>query len=554
MDARDRRLAVLLVAAGLLVQLPTLLWGMPGTKAINNAMRILDGEVPYRDFWTMYAPGHFYLVAALFKVFGVHAWVPGIAAQLLIAIDGALLFVITRHLGLPRRFAVLVGAAFVGLHWGLKEVTTYETVLLFLLLALDRFVAYAQGRGSAHLVAAGILCGAGAWFKHDVSFHVAFGAVVGLSAGWLLASGRRPDGWVPPGALMMRVAGGAVAAALPVIALLAWKAGPDAWRDLIVFPATEFRAVRGEAYPPLLPDWRGLAAWIRSPLDLGQTAAVSAGLAKWVQANVPQVAFVIGALVLVRHRRRLGPDVAALTALILATMVLFWASAHVQQNTNFSTLWIFSVLLGTLAWVRGGLKPRTRAAVASLFVVATLAFLVRPVRHVAEIVVFWPDHAVMDFPPVAGIRVPRPNYEFIQPIVSFIREHVPESEPIYAGLMRHDVPVISNQNFYFLAGRRIASRYNEIHPGFVDLESVQREIIDDLERQNVRCAVLWEFGWPKPLMDAILADRRRKIPGIGATLLDEYFRREFQEVARYGEYVLVWRKGGPIPPPAAKPS
>jgi hypothetical protein len=57
MDTCDRRLAVLLVAAGLIVQLPALLWGVPNGKAINNALRILAGDVPYRDFWTMYAPG-----------------------------------------------------------------------------------------------------------------------------------------------------------------------------------------------------------------------------------------------------------------------------------------------------------------------------------------------------------------------------------------------------------------------------------------------------------------------------------------------------------------
>ena len=81
-----------------------------------------------------------------------------------------------------------------------------------------------------------------------------------------------------------------------------------------------------------------------------------------------------------------------------------------------------------------------------------------------------------------------------------------------------------------------------------DLEPVQREIIADLERLQVRCAILWDFGWPRSYMDQILARRRQQIPGIGATLLDEYFRREFETVGRYGEYVLVWRKGIPMPP------
>src|ERR1700741_5207936 len=37
---------------------------------LQGGQRILDGQVPYRDFFSFYTPGAFYLIAALFKVFG----------------------------------------------------------------------------------------------------------------------------------------------------------------------------------------------------------------------------------------------------------------------------------------------------------------------------------------------------------------------------------------------------------------------------------------------------------------------------------------------------
>jgi hypothetical protein len=51
----------------------------------------------------------------------------------------------------------------------------------------------------------------------------------------------------------------------------------------------------------------------------------------------------------------------------------------------------------------------------------------------------------------------------------------------------------------------------------------------------------------------MLEYRRRHIPELGSTLLDRYFADNFQEVARFGEYVLVWRKGIPMPPPPLPP-
>ena len=40
--------------------------------AVLNATRIMDGDVPYKDFWTIYPPGQYYVIAAIFKTFGTN--------------------------------------------------------------------------------------------------------------------------------------------------------------------------------------------------------------------------------------------------------------------------------------------------------------------------------------------------------------------------------------------------------------------------------------------------------------------------------------------------
>jgi hypothetical protein len=531
----------------MLVQLPGLFWDIPDGKAINNALRILDGDVPYRDFWTMYAPGHFYLGALLFWVLGTHLWVQALAAQVIVALDAVVLFGVLRRLALDRRLAMAAAFCLVAVLWETApELGSYPTALLFLLLSFDRVTAYVAGRNPTDLVLAGGLCGIAAWFKHDVAFHVTVAMVAGLTAAWILTPLEQRQSWVRPLRVLLAVAGGAMIAALPVAAFLVWQAWPEVWHDLIVFPATDFRVVRGEGYPALLPGRDWFIHWLRDPANIGELERLADRLSAWAKGNLAQIVFVAGFATVIAKRHALDDGVKAIALVCLAAMPLFWASAHVQQNTHFHSMWLLGVVLGTLAWTRTVARSRARRFVAAMFALFTAALLVRPAGAIAQMVYFWPDHAQLDVPAASGVRLPRWKYEIYQPILSFIRQHVPPGEPIYVGLVRNDAVVISNQSFYYLAGRPVASPYNELHPGITDRAETQREIIQDVNRLGVRCAVLWDFGWSRSLMDGILAGRRRVLPEIGSTVLDEFFRTEFREVARYGEYVVMWRKDAPL--------
>jgi membrane protein insertase Oxa1/YidC/SpoIIIJ len=58
---------------------------------LQGATRILEGQIPYRDFFSFYTPGSFYLVAAIFRVFGNSF----VVARSSLAIAGGLCSVVT---------------------------------------------------------------------------------------------------------------------------------------------------------------------------------------------------------------------------------------------------------------------------------------------------------------------------------------------------------------------------------------------------------------------------------------------------------------------------
>ncbi len=58
---------------------------------LQGATRILAGQVPYRDFFSFYTPGSFYLVAAVFRVFGNSL----VVARSSLAVAGAVCSVLT---------------------------------------------------------------------------------------------------------------------------------------------------------------------------------------------------------------------------------------------------------------------------------------------------------------------------------------------------------------------------------------------------------------------------------------------------------------------------
>jgi hypothetical protein len=481
-------------------------------------------------------------------LFGKEVIAQALACIVVRAVSTVAFYFLLVRTGASRIVAVLLSGVFIGMFWTTSpELSSYDAALPLLLVTIHRMVAYFQSGDRSELRWAGLFVGLAAFFKHDLAAYIAAAAVGSLFLAWILAGSRRPAAWLTPTRAVLHLIGVAVPIVLVIGVWVAWNAGMAAWQDLFVFPATIFREVREEGYPRLFPLFEPLLAWLQDWSRLAVGFRAFEGISQWILSHLPEYIFVAVVAVVTLRRHKLEAATLATISFFLAAMPWFWLAAHVQRNTHLYSMAILSFVLGSMAWhgtnQLGGRSRAARRALAAVLAVYVAGLWIPPAMSLVRLVMDWPGIRATDIDGIRGIYLRPKEYQVYNSIGRLVRERTSPDERIYHGVLRHESIVINNPILYTVAGRRSCCRYSELHPGVTDRDSVQREIIDDVEKHNVRVVILWKFGWSKEVLDGIRDRNRAAVEDGGSTRLNEYIAREYEPIAEVSdEYVLMWRK------------
>jgi len=508
-----------------------------GDVALTAAERVQAGYIPYRDFWTMYAPGSFYLLALLFKLFGNHYIVSTVAASVLCSAAAGLSYLLILDL-LGRKWLALVCAAvFFAATYSTSyylSLGPYPPTIFLVLFALYSMVHFYMSQRTAWLFAAGLATGTAIVFKHDVGGYTAIAITAGLLLAYVPHIRHPATRNISPVSVVVVYASAVALVSVPVAVYFGITAGADMWQDLIVFPATDFRFARGEHYPELIPSNLLGDRWLRTLFNT----------LYYLQFTLPflmVVASLAGMLIAVnRGKEKYIP--------VMATFVIaylfHYSSAHIQINTNIISMAVYGTMLGVITFdlADRGMKPRARTVLRTAGLAFALvlfaSYASKPfysrLRGVTESV-------VLTLPKVSGLRVSPGMRDTLTWLVSFIDSHVPPGKKIFVGLHRHDTVVIGDGKLYFILDRGNATRQDQLHPGIVDTAKIQREMIRDLQRNNVEYLVI------RHVFDDKALDKLRKIwsetlPESGATDLDNFIREHYQRLESSGQYEIWERK------------
>src|SRR3984893_18951014 len=139
-----------------------------------GAMRVADGEIPHRDFFTLYGPAQFYVLASLFKLFSPSVLGERLWDTLVRALVAAYVFLIVEKCG-GRREAYFASAA--SLIWlgffAFYGYPAFPALLFALISAFFLLHVFQGGRRALMLLASGASVGLIALFRYEIGF-VAF--------------------------------------------------------------------------------------------------------------------------------------------------------------------------------------------------------------------------------------------------------------------------------------------------------------------------------------------------------------------------------------------
>jgi hypothetical protein len=403
----------------------------------TGAMRILTGEVMYRDWWAYYAPGQYYTLAGLFALFGpslevLRLWDFATRALLSVAVYGLSATLTSPKAGLIPFLVVVLWLASCGFYGYVMF-----PALALAIISMICLLKYFRRKAPVWLIATGATLGVATIYRHDVGIYAAACQAVGLAMFWLADPAQRAKGIVNSFAELGRAIGVlALAFMLPVLPVLIYflRSVPldELIYDFIVFPITVFPRSWSLPFPQFLPS--------ATLLFTGQTS-ISALLVflvfVWAPFYVPLFIYGLGigvtVMLLIRpeiaRRHRLnGCGILLLTlfGLALFNQVINRTDWIHQLPTSIMSI----VLLSTL-YYHASLYPGARRVIARTSVILLLvstSWATRALIVPFALVTTALSPSSQTGPSILGdpAQSPRGQAEAVQ----FVQEHAADSEGI----------------------------------------------------------------------------------------------------------------------------
>ncbi|WP_169237779.1 glycosyltransferase family 39 protein [Candidatus Roseilinea sp. NK_OTU-006] len=524
-------LCVLLV---LLIQIKTPFNFYDEGFAVFNATRIMNGDVPYKDFWAIYPPGQFYALAALFKAFGTSLLVSRVYdtfVRFMIAFSVWLIAkkITSRTLAY---FAFITTALLLG-SAGFYTYAVFPSLALSLLSILS-LLEYTDTGRRYWLLLAGTLIGFASFFRWDIGLYVSISLVATVFLFHLFRVTR--ESRLSTRALFAAseiaiLLGATVTVVLTCYGYVSSVSGfGNLWDQVVIFPTTILHDVRWRPYPALL-----FPIFALSSLNISTSRSTYSELLSWLRFYFPLAVYGIAfscyahsilSKRIIFNTQYFGRVAAGILGVLLFAQALSrYDYIHVVPTSLMASLVVVSLLSPN---VFNSVNRAIKLVLLLLLTGLVTLYIFLPARYLS--------FSLRNFSPLGCYSqverascIPLRNDQ--EQAVEYIRTHTIEGESIFVGNRRHDLIFVNDIGFYFLSARQSASRYSELYPGVATTLPVQQVIAHDIESKNVKWIVLVnipESGEPNASANSS-----------GVSYLDDFIRSKYSLVAEFGDYQIL---------------
>ncbi len=478
---------------------------------IYGAARILNGDVPYRDFWTLYAPGEFYLLALAFRIFNI-----SIVTERILTIFVLSLIALSTYLFAIRimPYSFSISTWLLTIAW-LKTDLSYSCpvhpALLFSILTGICLANFVDSMKKYWIFLSGLSTAITFIFRQDFGFYVFISGLMFITTFALKGKYLKTKN-IDQINLLIRYIIQYLSSFVLIISLcilyFVFNFGlKDLIYDTIIFPITVYPKFRKLPYPLLTI--RTLIFYL--PILVLLTTIVS---------------FLTNRLKNILFEKKI------LIFFILLLEISFFNHAILRPDTRHlfpiivTTILLFSFLL---AGFFEYLAKKKFFWLISYFVI----FCIMLIPHTQFFLnLKYLYNSKLTLKRAAGCY---DNLHFIQSqqaAVNFIQEVTKADEKIFVGNSRHDIIINNDIMFYFLSERHSATKYHELHPGLATTREIQDYIISDIIKHRVKYIVL--FADTEELYEP---NESSKSSGI--TNLDSFIRRNYIPVKIFGSYKIL---------------
>lgn len=490
--------------------------------ATYGTLRILNGDIPYKDFWSLYPPGVFYILAAIFKIFGINLRVAYLFTVTVLSLTACNIYLLVKNL-CSRILGIL--AFLLSLAW-LKSYMVFnrpgQLAILFFILCSFSLINFINSERNKWLIITGILAGIVGLFRQDFGLYI-FSSIFLIILLWQLNSSK--EGGIKVSSILKKelcLFVGSLVTLLPLILyFLANSAFREFVNDIIIFPITVYPEVRRLLYPELkantlvfyLPLFIFLLTGIR--LLFYNWRAKGGDPVRWAA-----LFFLFSGLGLFRYTS-VRTDIPHLLPLMIPVMILFILilgdlfKNFINKAAPSSKIFILtSLFLLCFVLLFYSIKP---------YIVRFNTLSKLPLKEKS-----------LDISRADGFYDDSERTRSLVLAIKYIQNKTERDEEIFIGNSKHDRVVWSDVLFYFLSERHSATKYYELHPGLTTTQEIQKEIINDLNKAGVRYIVLWAGS-----EDVNEPNQSSKSSGV--FLLDNFIQKNYRIEKTFGSYIIMRR-------------